>query len=85
MIVPDDVEEALRSEFLKADIGGANLSVVDPTAHACIRRVLGRRGLGGYKYAYVWPVVTVDVLPDTPDAKKFVFDVRELAQTPRWP
>ena len=80
MDVPEDVEEALRGEFSKADLGGANLSIVDSTAHACIRRVLGRRGLGGYKYAYVWPVVTVDVLPDTPDARKFVFDVRELVK-----
>lgn len=76
--VPDEVEEALREEFKKADIGGANLSTVDPAAHACIRRVLGRRGLGGYEYKFVWPVVTVEVLPNTPSARKFVFDVQEL-------
>lgn len=78
MDVPDEVGVALKDEFRKADIGGANLSTVDSAAHACIRRVLGRRGLGGYRYAFVWPVVTVDVLPDTPSARKFVFDVREL-------
>ncbi len=76
--VPDEVESALRLELKKADVGGANLSTVNSTAHACIRRVLGRRGLGGYDYKYVWPVLTVEVLPGTPDARKFVFDVNEL-------
>lgn len=78
MQVPDDVEEALRSEFKMADVGSANLSTIDSTAHACIRRVLGRRGLGGYSYKFVWPVLTIDVLPDRLEARKFVFDVQEL-------
>jgi hypothetical protein len=76
--VADEVGTALKRELATADVGGANLSTVDQTAHGCIRRVLGRRGLGGYEYKYVWPVLTVEVLPNTPDARKFVFDVREL-------
>lgn len=76
--VADEVESELKASFIKEDLGGSNLSVIDSQAHACIRRVLGRRGLGGYRYAFVWPVVTVTVLPDTPDERKFVFDVQEL-------
>jgi hypothetical protein len=78
MNVPDEVETELKSAFSRADLGSSNLSTVDLAAHACIRRVLSRRGLGAYSYAFVWPVVTVDVLPGTPGARRFVFDVREL-------
>ncbi len=80
MKVPDEVEGALREQFRRSDIGGANLSTVDSEANACVMRVLARRGLGPYKYAFVWPVLTVEVLPDTADARKFVFDVRELTK-----
>ncbi len=80
MTVPDEVETALREAFSKEDLGNANLSTVDPAAHACIRRVLSRRGLGAYSYAFVWPVVTVEVRPETPEARKFVFDIRELVK-----
>lgn len=78
--VPDEVEGELRKVFEEADIGGANLSTVDSAAHMCIRRVLGRRGLGGYDYKYAWPVVRVTVLPGTADERAFVFDVRELVR-----
>ena len=80
MRVPDEVEQALEESFKKSDIGSANLSTVDSEANACVMRVLARRGLGPYKYAFVWPVLTVEVLPDTADARKFVFDVRNLVK-----
>jgi hypothetical protein len=41
-------------------------------------RVLGRRGLGPFRLAIVWPVVTVEVLPGMPDSRKFTLDIREL-------
>ncbi len=80
MKVPDDVETELRASFSRAGLGSANLSTIDPAAHACVRRILSRRGLGAYSYAFVWPIVTVEVLPGTPDARKFIFDVRELTE-----
>lgn len=78
MKVPDDLETELKASFSRADLGSANLSVIDPMAHTCIRRVLSRRGIGAYAYAFVWPVVTVEVQNGTPDARKFVFDIRKL-------
>lgn len=78
--VTDEVWDELKSSFIKENLGGSNLSVIDSQAHACIRRVLGRRGLGGYRYAFVWPVITVTVLPDTLDQRKFVFDVQDLVR-----
>lgn len=80
MKVPDEVEAELLASFKKADIGSANLSTIDPEANACVMRVLARRGLGPYRYALVWPVLTVEVVPGTPDARKFVFDIRELTR-----
>ncbi len=78
MRVPDEVEEELRAAFSAKKLGEANLSLVDSEAHACVRRVLSRRGLGSYTYNFVWPVLTVEVQNGTPDARKFVFDIREL-------
>jgi len=75
MDVPDEVESELRASFSREDLGNANLSTLDSAAHVCIRRVLSRRGLGAYVYAFVWPVVTVEVRD-----RKFVFDVRELVR-----
>ncbi len=80
MPVPDEVEAELRASFKKADLGGQNLSVVDSAAHACIRRVISRKGIAGYNYAYVWPVVSVTLLPGSSDERKFTFDVRELTK-----
>lgn len=56
----------------------ANLSTIDSEANACVMRVLARRGLGPYRYAFVWPIVSVEVMPGTEDARKFVYDVRDL-------
>jgi hypothetical protein len=80
MRVPDEVEAALKESFRRSDLGNANLSTVDSEANACVMRVLARRGLGPYKYAFVWPVLTVEVVPDTPDARRFVYDIRELVR-----
>jgi hypothetical protein len=76
--VPDEVEGELRAAFAREGLDSHNLSLVDSTAHRCVRRVLSRRGLGSYAYNFVWPVLTVEVQNGTPDARKFVFDVREL-------
>jgi len=78
MVVPDEVGAQIKKAFAKEDLGSANLSVIDSMAHTCIRRVLSRRGIGAYAYAFVWPVITVEVQNGTPDARKFVFDIREL-------
>lgn len=78
MVISDEVEAALKEAFAKEDLGSANLSVIDSMAHTCIRRVLSRRGIGAYAYTFVWPVLTVEVQNGTPDARKFVFDIREL-------
>lgn len=80
MTVPDEVEEELRAEMRHKDIGSHNLSTVDPEASACCMRVLGRRGLGPFRLAIVWPFVTVDVLTGTPDARKFTLDIRDLVR-----
>lgn len=78
MRVPDEVGEELKVSFSREKLAEANLSVIDSAAHACICRVLSRRGLGQYVYAFVWPVITVEVRTGTPDERKFVFDIREL-------
>jgi hypothetical protein len=79
-VIPDEVGEELRAAMKAKDIGSHNLSTVDSEARACCMRVLGRRGLGPFKLAIVWPVVTVDVLTGTPDARKFTLDIRELVK-----
>lgn len=78
MKVPDEVEGELKRSFAGEKLGEANLSVIDSMAHTCVRRVLSRRGLGSYAYAFVWPIITVEVQNATPDSRKFVFDIREL-------
>lgn len=80
MKVPDEVEGELEASFKRSDVGSANLSTIDSEANACVMRVLARRGLGPYRYAFVWPVLTVEVFPGTEDARKFVFDVRNLTK-----
>lgn len=80
MIIPEEVESELKDSFKKSDIGSANLSTVNSEANACVMRVLARRGLGPYKYVFVWPVLTVEVFPGTQEARKFVFDVRNLVR-----
>ncbi len=80
MRVPDEVGSELREAFSREDFASANLSTIDSAAHTHIRRVLSRRGLGAYSYTFVWPVITVAVQEGTPDARRFVFDVRELSQ-----
>ncbi len=80
MEVPDEVGEELRAAMKSKDIGSHNLSTVDAEAGACCMRVLGRRGLGPFRLAIVWPVVTVEVLPGMPGARKFTLDIRELVR-----
>ncbi len=77
MKVPDEVEAALLEAFRSKDLGGLNTSMVDVEARGCVMRVLGRRGLGAFRFAFVWPVITVEVHPGTPDARKFVYDIRD--------